>query len=322
MSRPRKIRKHRKPADLEHRKPFERIPLWLTLIAALPLSAWYRVADVLEWLAEHVFRYRRRVINLQLRRCFPGEDGAWIKATRRAFYRNFTDVGVEIIKAVSISQEEIARRITLVDSGPARAALDAGQSIVVVTSHNCNWEWTLLALSIGMGHPVHAAYKPLHGRWGDRLFLTIRSRFGAKMIPAKRLLMRVLRDRRQARIVAMVADQDPVSASVRHFTDFFGQDTAFYMGPEAIARVAKMAVYYLAVRRVSRGHYSVTFEPLVAPGEELPQGAIIERFARHVEALTRERPADWLWSYRRWKVRRHRERGDEAARIEITSGSD
>jgi len=157
---------------------------------------------------------------------------------------------------------------------------------------------------------------------GVFLFLTIRSRFGARMIPAKRLLMRVLRDRRQAGIVAMVADQDPVSASVRHFTDFFGQDTAFYMGPEAIARVAKMAVYYLAVRRVSRGHYSVTFEPLVAAGEELPQGAIIERYALHVEALTRERPADWLWSYRRWKVRRHRERGDEAAQIEITSGSD
>ncbi len=322
MPRPRKTRKHRRPADLEHRQPFERIPFWLSLIAALPLPAWYRIADVLAWLAEHVFRYRRRVVNLQLSRCFPGQDAAWIRATRRAFYRNFTDVSVEIIKAVSISEREIGERITLVDAGPARSALDAGQSIVVVTSHNCNWEWTLLALSTGMGHPVQAAYKPLHGRWGDRLFLTIRSRFGARMIPAKRLLMRVLRDRRQARIVAMVADQDPVSASVRYFTDFFGQDTAFYLGPEAIARVAKMAVYYLAVRRESRGHYSVTFEPLAAAGEELPQGAVIERFARHVEALTREHPADWLWSYRRWKVRRIRERGDEPARIEVTSGSD
>jgi KDO2-lipid IV(A) lauroyltransferase len=257
-----------------------------------------------------------------MRRCFPDRDDAWFKATRHRHYRNFCDVLVEIIKAVSITEDEIRQRVTLVDAGPARAALDAGQSVIVVTSHNCNWEWTLLALSIGMGHPVDAAYKPLHVAWGDRLFLTIRSRFGARMIPAKRLLMRVLRQRREARIVAMVADQDPVSASVRHFTDFFGQETAFYMGPEAIARVGRMPVFYLAVRRVSRGHYSVTFEPIAAAGESFAEGAVIERYARRVEALTREHPADWLWSYRRWKVRRHRDRDARAARPVVTDRSD
>ncbi len=322
MQRPRKTRKRKRPADLDHRKLFERVPLWLRAISALPLPVWYRIADFFAWLAEHVIHHRRKIVDMQLRRCFPDRDAAWLLATRRRFYRNFADVTVEILKAVSITEDEIRGRVRLVDAGPARAALNAGQSIIVVTSHNCNWEWTLLALSVGMGHPVDAAYKPLRGRWGDRLFLTIRSRFGARMIPARRLLMRVLRHRGRARIVAMVADQDPVAALVRHFTNFFGQDTAFFMGPEAIARVGKMAVYYLAVRRESRGHYSVTFEPLAAAGEELPEGAIIDRYARRVEALTRERPADWLWSYRRWKVRRQRAPDDEAARVEVTSGSD
>jgi len=296
------------------------MPLWLRVLAALPLPVWFRIADFLAWLAEHVIRYRRKVVNAQIRRCFPDRDDAWLNATRRSFYRNFCDVVVEIIKAVSITEDEIRKRVTLIDAGPARSALDTGQSVIVVTSHTCNWEWMLLALSIGMGHPVDAAYKPLHVRWGDRLFLTIRSRFGAHMVPAKRLLMRVLRQRRQARIVAMVADQDPVSASFRHFTDFFGQDTAFYMGPEAIARVGRMAVYYLAVRRMSRGHYSATFEPLAAAGESLPEGAVIERYARRVEALTREHPADWLWSYRRWKVRR--KPGAETQAVVVTDGSD
>ena len=54
----------------------------------------------------------------------------------------------EIVKAISISEDEIRRRVRLVGAGPARAALNAGQSVLVVTSHNCNWEWTLLALSI------------------------------------------------------------------------------------------------------------------------------------------------------------------------------
>jgi KDO2-lipid IV(A) lauroyltransferase len=321
MQRPRKPRKSR-PADLEHRKPFERVPLWLRALAALPLPFWYRVADIFAWLAEYVVRYRRGVVDMQLRRCFPGQDETWIRKTRRGYYRNFGDVSVEIIKAVSITEDEIRKRVKLVDADRLRAVLDAGQSIIIVTSHNCNWEWALLAISIGLGHPVHAAYKPLHRQWGDRLFLTIRSRFGARMIPAKRLLMRVLRDRGQARIVAMVADQDPVSATVRHFTQFFGQDTAFYLGPEAISRVGKMPVYYLAMTRESRGHYEARFELLASGHESLPEGAIIDRFARQVEAHTRAHPSDWLWSYRRWKVRRQVGDGDGSGRIELTDGSD
>lgn len=304
VHRPYRRHKRRKPADIEDRTPFERVPGWVRALSSLPLPAWYRVADVFAWLAEHVFRYRRAVVNAQLARCFPGMDARWIAATRRAFYANFGDVSVEIIKAATITPAEIGRRVVLEEAEGARALLDAGQSIVVVTSHNCNWEWTLLRLSMGLGHPVHAAFKPLHDRFGDRLMLTIRSRFGAEMITARRLLMRVLRYRGPARIVAIVADQDPVSSSVRHFTGFLGQDTAFFMGPEAIAKVARLPVYYLAMRRESRGHYRVRFEPLAAAGEEFPEGALIERYARRVEALTRERPADWLWSYRRWKVRR------------------
>jgi Kdo2-lipid IVA lauroyltransferase/acyltransferase len=170
--------------------------------------------------------------------------------------------------------------------------------ISTVTSHNCNWEWTLLRLT-SLGHPIHAAYKPLRGRFGDRLMLTIRSRFGAEMIAARRLLMRVMRHKGPSRVVAIVADQAPTSSGVRYFTRFMGLDTAFFVGPEAIARAARLPVFYLAMRRESRGHYSVEFVPLASAGEELAEGAMLE--------LTREHPADWLWNYRRWKVQRDAE---------------
>ena len=141
-----------------------------------------------------------------------------------------------------------------------------------------------------MGHPVHATYKPLKGRLGDELMLTIRSRFGAEMISARRLLMRVMRYRGPARVVGMVTDQAPTSSGVRYFTQFMGLDTAFFVGPEAIARAAGLPVYYLAMRRESRGRYRVSFVPIAAGGEEITPGALIERYAAEVESLTRERP--------------------------------
>jgi KDO2-lipid IV(A) lauroyltransferase len=197
--------------------------------------------------------------------------------------------------------------VTLENPEEARAAMDAGQSIIIVTSHNCNWEWALLKLCLEMGHPVHATYKPLKGRWGDRLMMTIRSRFGAEMIPARRLLMRVMRYRGPSRIIAMVADQAPTSSGVRYFTRFMGLDTAFFIGPEAIAKAGKLPVYYIAMRRVSRGFYRIRFVRIAAAGEELPTGTVIERYAAEIESLTRERPPDWLWNYRRWKVQRDAE---------------
>ena len=297
----------RRAADLEDRKPLERFPWWLRLLSSMPLPVWYGIARFLAWLLNRVIRQRNDVIDMQLAACFPDRDAAWIKATRREFYRNFADVSVEIIKAVTMKPEEIDRRVTFDDDEPARAALDAGQSIIVVTSHNCNWEWCLLKLSFAMGHPIHATYKPLKGRFGDELMLTIRSRFGAEMISARRLLMRVMRYRGPARIVAMVTDQAPTSSGVRYFTQFMGLDTAFFIGPEAIARAAGLPVYYLAMRRESRGRYRVSFVPIAAAGEEIAPGALIERYAAEVESLTRERPPDWLWNYRRWKVQRDAE---------------
>ncbi len=300
----RKQRPRRRPSELEDRRPFARLPLWLRALSSLPLPAWYAFARLFAWFVEHVVRHRRRIVDMQIAACFPERDAEWVRATRHAFYRGFGQVSVEIIKAATITPEEIDRRVRFEGHETARAALDSGQSVMVVTSHNCNWEWTLLKLSFAMGHPVHATYKPLRGRFGDRLMLTIRSRFGAEMIAARRLLMRVMRHRGPSRIVAIVADQAPTSSGVRYFTQFMGLDTAFFVGPEAIARAAGLPVFYLAMRREARGRYRVNFVPLSAAGEELPEGRLLERYAAAVEALTREQPSDWLWNYRRWKVQR------------------
>ena len=307
MHKARNQRFRRRAADLEDRQAFERFPLWLRLLSWIPLPVWYGFARFLAWLLNDVIRQRNDLIDMQLAACFPDRDADWRKATRREFFRNFADVSVEIIKAITMAPDEIDRRVTFEGEETARAALAQGQSIIVITSHNCNWEWALLKLSLSIGHPVHATYKPLKGRFGDRLMLTIRSRFGAEMISARRLLMRVLRYRGPARIVAMVADQAPTSSGVRYFTQFMGLDTAFFIGPEAVARSAKLPVWYIAVRRESRGYYTMSFVPLSAAGEELAPGALIERYAAQIESLIRERPPDWLWNYRRWKVQRDKD---------------
>jgi len=285
-------------------KPPPRVPLWARLISGIPLPAWYALASLLAWLGEYITPYRRKVVNTQLGMCFPDLDDAAITRIRRGFYRNFADVMVETVKALTITPAQIRARMTISRAELIREHISAGRSVVIATSHNCNWEWTLLALSLDLGCPLEAAYKPMHDGWADRLLLAMRSRFGATMISAKRLPIHVMRRRKEPRVIAMVADQDPVSTAARHFVSFFGQETAFYQGPEAIARSVGAPIFFVAVRRTGRGRYEVILEPLVGHDEQLEDGAWVERYVRRVEQQIRANPPDWLWSYRRWKVRR------------------
>ena len=126
----------------------------------------------------------------------------------------------------------------------ARPYLDAGQSVMLMTSHLGNWEWLLHGVTSAARFPVDAAYKPLHDAWAERLMLKLRSRFGARMMPAKELLADFLRRRGVVRAVAMNADQAPVSTDKRYWTQFLGQDTAFYVGAEQIARAMRLPILY------------------------------------------------------------------------------
>jgi KDO2-lipid IV(A) lauroyltransferase len=162
----------------------------------------------------------------------------------------------------------------------------------------------LLALSLELGFPLDAAYKPLTDPWAEREMKKVRGRFGSRLVPAKELLPDMIKRRHVVRAIAMVADQEPTTSEYKHWTRFLNRETAFYMGPEEIARATHLPVFFIAFRRLSRGVYEMTFEPLATTPEALSPGELTERYARRVERQIRASPADWPWSHRRWKLKK------------------
>ena len=274
---------------------------WLSRV---PMPALYAFSRLLYFLAYYVVGHRRRVIGEQLNMVFPTASAAERRRLHRHFLQNFCDVLVEVLKSQSMSAAAMGAHVRIVDLQLARRHLDAGQSVLLVTSHLCNWEWLLHAVTLHLGYPVDAAYKPLQDAWAERLMLRVRSRFGARLVPAKELLADHLRRRTVVHALAMNADQAPASTEQRHWTRFLGQDTAFYVGAEQIARATRLPVIYLVMRRVRRGHYEVELATLWDGREATAAGEITERYARACEADVLANPADWLWSYRRWRLKK------------------
>ncbi|MDE2263550.1 MAG: lysophospholipid acyltransferase family protein [Gammaproteobacteria bacterium] len=277
---------------------------WVRLLSHVPFRALYLLAGLLGWLAFRVFPHREEVVRANLSLCFPELDEAGMREVRRRYYAGFAEVLVEVIKSATISPAEIRRRVRIVGMEQPRALLAQGQSVLLAAAHQCNWEWMLLALSLELGFPLDAAYKPLVDSWAEREMKKVRSRFGSRLVPAKELLADIIKRGKVVRAIAMVADQEPTTSEHKHWTRFLNRDTAFYMGPEEIARVTRFPVFFLGMKRTARGFYELRFTPLSSPGESLKSGELTERYVRLVEQQIRDAPPDWPWSHKRWKLRK------------------
>ncbi len=275
------------------------------LLSRLPLPWLYAGGRVLGLLLFNLLDIRGGVVRDNLLRAFPDRTAAERKRLWRAYHRQVMDVGMEVVKGFTLSREELRRRVELVGFEPLLAEIAAGRSAMVVTAHHCNWEWLLLRLTDALPCPVDAIYKTLQPAGVDEAFLAMRSRFGGRMVPAKEVLRRILARRESPRVVALVADQVPLSAANKIWLRFLGQDTAFFAGPEEISRGLKVPLVFLAMERLSRGHYRVTAEWLTRPGETgLAPREATRRYAARLEALIEAHPADWFWGHRRWKLQK------------------
>jgi Kdo2-lipid IVA lauroyltransferase/acyltransferase len=277
---------------------------WVRLVSRLPLGLLYGIADVLGWLAFRVFPYREDIVRANLTKAFPDFDETRLREAMRQYYAGFAQMLVEIIKSATLPPEEIRRRVRIINIDKPLEYLSQGRSVLLVAAHQCNWEWMLLGLSLELGFPLDAAYKPLVDNWAEREMKKLRSRFGSRLVPAKDLLADIIKRRDVVRAIAMVADQEPTTSEHKHWTRFLNRDTAFYMGPEEISRVTRFPVFFIAMRRTDRGCYEMEFQPLAQPREPLKPGELTERYARRVEEQIRAAPSDWPWSHKRWKLKK------------------
>jgi KDO2-lipid IV(A) lauroyltransferase len=291
------------PEASPDRPPRPAEPVWLGGLASLPLPVLYAffgaLTTVLRWCG-----VRRDTIRGNLAACFPELPPARIAALVRAHYAHVGQMAAEAFKAARLSQAELAARVAMHGLELPRAALAQGKPVLLIASHQANWEWVLHALAMNLGYPLDVGYKPIRAPWAERAMYYIRTRFGARLIPAKELLPDLLRRRSVVRGIAMLADQTPTSSDFRRWVNFLGRDTAFYMGAEKMAQATRYASFFVGMRRTARGHYAIDFVPLTAAGEKFAEGEFTERYARLVEAEIRAAPADWTWSHRRWRMQR------------------
>ncbi len=252
-------------------------------------------------MARVLFRLRWREVTDNLAACYPAMDAAARRHIAVANYRHFADLIAELIASARMTPAQLRARVTIHNIELPREWLARGRPLLVLSAHQSNWDWGLYAMAQSLGHPLDVAYKRLKSASADRTLVAQRQRWGVNLVPAKGLLADLLQRRHEVRGIAMLADQSPRTSEHQLWLDFFGRETAFYLGPEQIARATRYGAIYVSMRRVRRGRYEGECRPLAEDGEQLAPGEFTRRYARMVEEDVRASPSEWTWGHRRWK---------------------
>jgi KDO2-lipid IV(A) lauroyltransferase len=128
-----------------------------------------------------------------------------------------------------------------------------------------------------------------------------RGRFGVDMVSIYQGMRYLVAKKSRPTAYFLVADQYPTTKEKQKMVHFFGATTGFLHGPEDFSRQKGAPVFYLEMKRLKRGHYSMKFYPITENAKDLPANELTQRYASLLEESIRKQPEDWMWSHKRWK---------------------
>lgn len=290
-------------------------------LSLLPMRVLYMIADVGYLLVYHVVRYRRKLVRRNLSTSFPEMSAEEIRRTERKFYQWFCDYFLEAVKLLSISDSELRKRLTVVNSEEVEQYFSEGQDAAGILGHYCNWEWlSCVGINLPPERQIGLIYHPLRNKTFDNLFKRIRSHEkNGCPIPKNDTLRYVVECRCKGvrNICGYISDQGPKWTNIHLWLPFLNhKETPVFTGGERIMRKMNNAVFYVEMSRPRRGYYTATYHLITRNPADMPPDEITRRFFQMLETTIRREPAYYLWTHNRWK----RTREEFERRFDVVNG--
>ncbi len=270
-------------------------------LSLLPLWCLYFISDFLYLVIYKLIGYRTKVVRDNLKNSFPNKSDIEVICIEKKFYHHFFDLIIESIKSISITKNQMRKRLVFKNIEMFDKHFDENRSVVLTVSHYGNWEWGLLGVSLTAKQKMMGVYKRINDSFFNNLMNTARGRFGADLVEMKDSLRHIISTKYECKIIGLLADQSPVKNESNYWTTFLNQESSVYLGPEKIATKMNYPVLFCKIQKVKRGKYELYLEELCTNPEKTTKGEITSLYLRKSEQTINENPEFWLWTHRRWK---------------------
>ncbi len=275
----------------------------LTLSARLPLRLNHLLGAALGRLALLTDNEQQRIAQINLARCFPELDQ---DAQRRLLHQSMCETGKLFFENGPLWLGDKAKFFDLVQAVHGeehlRQGLEQGKGMILAVPHLGNWE--VIGLYCSSRYPMTSLYRPPRLAALDPLIRRARERFGAKLVPTNAKGVRALYQAlANNEIVAILPDQDPRDSG-GCFAPFFGIQANTMTLLSRLINKSHATVVCCYAERLPQGHgFAIHFEPAPEGLYATDLQTAVAALNRMVEQAVRRLPAQYQWSYKRFRTR-------------------
>src|SRR5665213_985636 len=249
-----------------------------------------------------VLGIRSRVTSDNLAAVFPELSPNNRRRIARGSYANLGMVFCEFLFLRFASKKRIQRGLEITNIEQMLPLRSGPNGAILLSGHLGNWEWLAVGCALRLGIPLDVIIKNQKASAVERFLVTMRTRFGNRMIDAGnvRAIFRALRNKE---MLAILGDQAASAENVR--VPFFGVDVPTFEGTARLALATRAPILFLQPFERTPIGYRCRF--IEVPFDDLPDTSssnIRELTARHtaiLEQAIREKPELSLWQHRLWK---------------------
>lgn len=276
------------------------VKFMLWLLSLMPAGMPYRLAGWIAGLWMKLSPVKRHTTERNLERCFPGMDAANRRLLVRESFRHYVCAVFEAGHNWYWSLERLQGRCDeFVNEDLFRQALESGRGLVVLAPHFGAWEYLGMYLQKYPG--IAILYKPPSHPDLEKALLAKRRRGGAHLIPATPTgLRRLYAHIRAGGGAGVLPDQQP-SAGQGMFAPFYGNPAlTAVLVPRLVQRTGCLVLASVC-ERLPGGRYRVHVLPVDDDIRSEDMVTSLAAMNRAIEECIAIDPAQYLWSYRRFK---------------------
>ena len=275
--------------------------IWI--LSILPLRVLYFISDIIYVFLYYIIGYRKKVVRRNLKLSFPEKSLEELLKIEKKSFHHFVDIFMEMIKSFSISKKEIAKRIIIENPEVINSYINNNKSVIVLSSHHANWEWSPYLMDQLVSCKTYAAYSKIGNKYFDKKIKSSRTKFGANFIPTKEIieLMQINADHNKIGIYGFLGDQSPQLKKTYYWNNFMGIRVPIITGAEMLAKRFNYPVVYLQTNIVKRGYYRSKFINLVKDPRDFADYQITDMFLEVLEKQIRANPGYYFWTHNRFK---------------------
>jgi len=273
---------------------------FLYALSLLPWKILYLISDGIYGILYYIVGYRKQVVMNNLSIAFPEKTQQERINIAKEFYHNFLDTFIETLKFISLSDKQFSKRVTG-NFGLLSELYATGQSVQLQSGHFFNWEYMNWAVPRNTPYPFIGVYAPIKNKAADKIMYDLRGRYKTILVSAYNFKSSFHQLSKSIYALGLAADQNPANTTRSYWVSFFGKLAPFVTGPEKGAVVNNTAVVFVHFYKMKRGYYHADFNLVTTTPKEYAAGELTKMFVRFLEECIRKKPANYLWSHRRWK---------------------